>query len=297
MKTMSKLTKTLVSAALALTIAAPAWANGKLTVGGKGFTEQLIIAEMTKQLLENKGYTVDKKDGMGTAIVRAALENGEVDLYWEYTGTSLITFNKVTERLSPEETYERVKQLDGEKGLVWLTPSKANNTYAFVVRPDNPNTDGLNTISDMAAAYRDGASIKMGTTAEFPKRPDGLIGLEKTYDFQAGRANVRPMDLGLTYAALANGDLDTISAQATDGQIAALKLRVLVDDKNFFPNYALTPVVRQEVLAQHPGLEEILEAVSTKLDDATMQRLNSQVDVDKKTIEAVAADYLASIGM
>ncbi|MGB3833552.1 MAG: glycine betaine ABC transporter substrate-binding protein [Mesorhizobium sp.] len=297
MSIMSKLTKSLLSAALALTIAAPAWAAGKVTVGGKGFTEQLIIAEMTKQLLEKKGYAVDKKDGMGTKIVRAALENGEVDLYWEYTGTSLITFNKVTERLSPEETYERVKQLDGEKGLIWLAPSKANNTYAFVVRADNPKTDNLNTISDMAAAYRNGVDIKMGTTAEFPKRPDGLIGLEKAYDFEAGRANVRPMDLGLTYPALANGDLDTISAQATDGQIAALKLRVLQDDKNFFPNYALTPVVRKEVLEQNPDLKETLEAVSTKLDDATMQRLNSEVDVDKKTVEAVAANYLASIGM
>ena len=297
MRIMSKLAGGLLSAALALTLAAPAWAAGKITVGGKGFTEQLIIAEMTKQLLEKKGYTVDKKDGMGTKIVRAALENGEVDLYWEYTGTSLITFNKVTERLSPEETYERVKQLDGEKGLVWLAPSKANNTYAFVVRPNNPKTDNLNTISDMAAAYRSGVDIKMGTTAEFPKRPDGLIGLEKAYDFEAGRANVRPMDLGLTYPALANGDLDTISAQATDGQIAALKLRVLKDDKNFFPNYAVTPVVRKEVLDQHPDLKETLEAISTKLDDATMQRLNSEVDVDKKTVEAVAADYLKSIGM
>ncbi|WP_374643688.1 glycine betaine ABC transporter substrate-binding protein [Tabrizicola sp.] len=297
MNFMSKLAKGLLSTALALAVAAPAMAEGKITVGGKGFTEQLIIAEMTKQLLEKHGYTVDKKDGMGTKILRAALENGEVDLYWEYTGTSLITFNKVTDRLSPEETYERVKQMDGEKGLVWLAPSKANNTYAFVVRPGNPKTDNLNTISDMAAAYRDGVEIQMGTSAEFPKRPDGLLGLEETYEFEAGRANVHPMDLGLTYPALANGDLDTISAQATDGQIAALNLRVLIDDKGFFPNYALTPVVRKEVLDQHPDLKDTLEAVSTKLDDATMQRLNSEVAVDKKTVEAVAADYLTSIGM
>lgn len=294
---LSKLAKGLLSVALAMTLSAPAWAADTITVGGKGFTEQLIMAEMTKQLLEKKGYTVDKKDGMGTKIVRAALENGEVDLYWEYTGTSLITFNKVTERLSPEETYERVKQLDGEKGLIWLAPSKANNTYAFVVRPGNPKTDDLKTVSDMAAAYRNGVAIQMGTTAEFPKRPDGLVGVEKTYDFEAGRANVRPMDLGLTYPALANGDLDTIAAQATDGQIAALKLRVLKDDKHFFPDYALTPVVRKEVLDAHPDLKETLEAVSTKLDDETMQRLNSEVDVDKKTIETVAADYLKSIDM
>lgn len=109
-----KLAKTLLSAAAIALVTTTAWA-ATITVGGKNFTEQLIIAEITKQLLESKGHTVDKKDGMGTKIVRAALENGEVDLYWEYTGTSLITFNKVTERLSPEETYNRVKELDAKK--------------------------------------------------------------------------------------------------------------------------------------------------------------------------------------
>lgn len=291
-----KLAKTLLSAAAIAFVTTTAWA-ATLTVGGKNFTEQLIIAEITKQLLESKGHTVDKKDGMGTKIVRAALENGEVDLYWEYTGTSLITFNKVMERLSPEETYSRVKELDGEKGLVWLAPSAANNTYAYVIKPDNAKTEGMETISDLAKAYNDGKKILMGTTAEFPKRPDGLIGLEKVYGFETGRANVRPMDLGLAYNALANGDLDTIAAQATDGQIAALGLKVLKDDKGFFPNYALTPVVRKEVLDANPDLKETLKAVSMKLDDATMQRLNSEVDVEKKTIEAVAADYLKSLGM
>jgi osmoprotectant transport system substrate-binding protein len=293
----SKFAKALATAAALVIAGGTAWAADTIRVGGKNFTEQLVIAEITKQLLESKGYAVDKKDGMGTKIVRAALENGEVDVYWEYTGTSLITFNKIKDRLSPEDTYNKVKELDGQKGLVWLAPSKANNTYAYVVRGDNPKTDKLQTLSDLAAAYNAGTAIAMGTTAEFPKRPDGLIGLQTTYGFEAGRENVRPMDLGLAYNALANGDLDTIAAQATDGQIAALKLRLLKDDKGFFPNYALTPVVRKEVLDAHPDLKETLEAISTKLDDATMQRLNSEVDVDKKTIETVAAGYLKSIGM
>lgn len=292
----SRLASGIISAAVLLAVSGGAIA-ANITVGGKNFTEQLILAEMTKQLLEKKGHTVDKKDGMGTKIVRAALENGEVDLYWEYTGTSLITFNKVTERLSPEATYERVKQLDGEKGLIWLAPSKANNTYAFVVRNENPKTDGLKTISDLAAAYKSGTAILMGTTAEFPKRPDGLLGLQETYGFEAGRANVKPMDLGLAYNALANKDLDTVAAQATDGQIAALKLRVLEDDKGFFPNYAVTPVVRKEALEATPDLQATLESLSTKLDDATMQRLNSEVDVEKKTVEAVATAFLKENGL
>ena len=291
MTMLSRLSSTIVSAAVLLAFGSAAIA-ANLTVGGKNFTEQLILAEMTKQLLESKGHAVDKKDGMGTKIVRAALEGGEVDLYWEYTGTSLVTFNKVTEKLSPEETYARVKQLDGEKGLVWLAPSTANNTYAMAIRKDNPKTDGMTTISDLAAAYRDGKELLMGTTAEFPKREDGLLGLQEAYDFEVGRANVRPMDLGLAYRALANDDLDVVSAQATDGLIAAMDLTLLRDDKNFFPNYALVPVVRKEVLDANPDLKDILESLSAKLDDSVMQRLNGQVDVDRKSIEEVAAGFL-----
>lgn len=291
----SRLNSAIAGAAL-LALGGGAFA-ADLTVGGKGFTEQLIIAEVTMQLLESKGHTVDKKDGMGTSIVRAALEGGEVDLYWEYTGTSLITFNKVTDKLSPEDTYARVKELDGEKGLVWLAPSKANNTYAMAIRKDNPDTEGLRTISDLAAAYNADKQIVMGTTAEFPKREDGLLGLQKAYGFEAGRENVRPMDLGLAYTALGNGDLDVVSAQATDGLIAAMDLTLLEDDKGFFPNYALTPVVRKETLDANPELKETLESLSAKLDDATMQRLNGEVEVDGKSVEEVATNFLKESGL
>lgn len=272
-------------------------AAAEIVVGGKDFTEQFILAEMTRQLLAAKGYDVEKSDGMGTTVVRAALENGAVDLYWEYTGTSLVTFNKVTEMLSPEETYERVKALDGERGLVWLAPSKANNTYALAIRKDNPKTDGMATLSDLAAAYNDDKAVVMATTAEFPKREDGLIGLQKSYGFEAGRANIKPMEIGLVYNALANGDVDVSVVGATDGRIAAMDLVLLQDDKNFFPNYALVPVVRADTLEQHPELREILESLSTRLDDATMQRLNGQVDVDRKSVEEVAADYLQEQGL
>lgn len=269
----------------------------EIVIGGKNFTEQLTLAEITAQLLESKGYDVKKNVGMGTTIVRSALENGQVDLYWEYTGTSLIVFNKVTDKLTPEETYQRVKELDAEKGLVWLAPSTANNTYAVAIRKDNPKTEGMETIADLAAAYNAGADIIMATTAEFPKRQDGLLGLQEVYGFKVDRANLKPMDLGLAYNALANGDVDIVVVQATDGQIAAMDLQLLKDEENFFPNYALVPVVRQDTLEEHPELKEILESLSVRLDDATMQRLNGSVDVDKRAIEEVAADYLKEQGL
>ncbi|HYS63449.1 MAG TPA: glycine betaine ABC transporter substrate-binding protein, partial [Paraburkholderia sp.] len=106
-------------------------AAADVVVGGKNFTEQQLLAEMTTELLQAKGFTVTKKDGMGSAVLRQAQESGQVDVYWEYTGTSLITYNKINDRLSPEETYKKVKELDAAKGLVWLDPSRANNTYSF----------------------------------------------------------------------------------------------------------------------------------------------------------------------
>ncbi|HMG51257.1 MAG TPA: glycine betaine ABC transporter substrate-binding protein [Inquilinus sp.] len=289
--------KRLVLAAMALSAFGATASAAELTVGGKDFTEQFLLAEMTKQLLESKGYQIDKKDGMGTNIVRAALESGEVDLYWEYTGTSLVTFNKVTDKLTPDQTYAKVKDLDGAKGLVWLAPTKANNTYALAIRKDNPHTDGMASLSDLAAAYNDGKDLVMATTAEFPKREDGLIGLQKAYDFKAGRANVRPMEIGLVFPALANGDVDVAVVAATDGRIAAMGLTLLKDDKGFFPNYALVPVVRKATLEAHPDLQQILESLASGIDDATMQRLNGEVDVKKRSIEDVAGSYLKERGL
>lgn len=296
MNILAKISAVILTAAASLHLSTAAFAD-TLTIGGKDFTEQFLVTEMTKQLLQSKGYIVDKKDGMGTSIVRAALEDGAIDLYWEYTGTSLVTFNKVTDQLSPEETYTKVKELDSAKGLVWLAPSKANNTYALAIRSDNPKTNGMVTLSDLATAYKDGKEVLMGATAEFPKREDGLLGLEKRYEFKAGRANLRPMEIGLVYNALSNGDIDVATVGATDGRIAAMKLILLKDDKNFFPNYALVPVVRKATLDTHPDLQALLGSLSGKLDDSTMQRLNGAVDVEKKTVEEVAKEYLKEAGL
>jgi osmoprotectant transport system substrate-binding protein len=296
MKPMSLLKRFTLSLLAMSMLAGPASA-ADLTVGGKDFTEQFLLAEMTKQLLEKGGYKVEKKDGMGTNIVRAALESGEVDLYWEYTGTALVTFDKVTDRLSPEDTYAKVKEMDAAKGLVWLAPSKANDTYALAIKAGNPHTAGMATISDLAAAYRAGKTVVMAPTAEFVKREDGLIGLQKMYDFKAGRANIKPMEIGLVYPALANGDVDVAVVGATDGRVASMNLTLLKDDKSFFPNYAMVPVVRKATLDAHPDLKGILEGLAAKLDDATMQRLNGEVDVKKKSIEDVSTSFLKEAGL
>lgn len=272
-------------------------AQQAIVVGGKNFTEQQIIAEITAQYLKAKGLNVDKRVGLGTAALRQAQEAGQIDIYWEYTGTSLITFNKVSEKLDPAATYARVKELDAAKGLVWLNPSKANNTYALAMRRKDAAEKGIASLSDLAAKLNAGAKLKLACNAEFYARPDGLAPLEKAYGFQFGRENVVRMDTGLVYQALRDSQVDVGLVFATDGRIPAFDFVVLKDDKGFFPNYAMTPVVRKAVLDREPKLAGLLNALSAKLDDATMAKLNASVDVDKKTVEEVAAGFLKQQGL
>lgn len=286
---------TVLGAALGFAVLAPAMpvsAAETVVVGGKNYTEQQLMSEMTAQLLRAKGFTVDKRAGLGTLPLRQAQENGQIDLYWEYTGTSLITFNKIPDKLDAAATYAKVKELDAAKGLVWLNPSKANNTYALAMRKADAAAKGIKSLSDLAGKLKGGAALKFGCNAEFYARPDGLGPLQKTYDFDFGRDNVVRMDTGLIYQALRDSQVDVGLVFATDGRIPAFDFVVLADDKGYFPTYAMTPVIRKEVLDKSPKLAEILNALSAKLDDTTMAKLNASIDVDKKTVEEVATGFL-----
>ncbi|WP_223553166.1 MULTISPECIES: glycine betaine ABC transporter substrate-binding protein [unclassified Pseudomonas] len=267
-------------------------ANSTIVVGGKKFTEQQLVAEMTTQLLRANGYNVDKRPDLGSSVLRAAQENGQVDVYWEYTGTSLITYNKVMDKLSAEETYKKISTLDAEKGITWLNPSKANNTYAFAMRKDEADKDGIVSISDLAKNIGAGKVYKFASNAEFFSRPDGLQPLQKTYDFEFERKNVVRMDGGLTYQALRDGQVNVALVLSTDGRIPAFGFVVLKDDKGFFPSYALTPVIRTEVFKENPKIGELLNALSSKLDDETIAGLNSRVDVGRESIESVSKEFL-----
>ena len=149
-----KLTGLLAAATLALGVGTASAQT--VVVGGKNFTEQQIMAEMTSQLLQAKGFKTDKRAGLGTAPLRQAQEAGQVDVYWEYTGTSLITFNKVADKLDAGATYAKVKELDAAKGLVWLNPSKANNTYGLAMRKADADAKGIKTLKELVEAAKKG---------------------------------------------------------------------------------------------------------------------------------------------
>ncbi|MCL7941551.1 glycine betaine ABC transporter substrate-binding protein [Halomonas sp. ATCH28] len=264
----------------------------EITVGGKNYTEQLILSNMTELYLDALGHDVTRRDGMGSAVLRQAQENGQIDLYWEYTGTSLMVYNDISESLSREATYERVKKLDGEKGLVWLKPSDANNTYALAMREDDAEQRGIETIDDLASAVNDDSMLTFGIDTEFYSRDDGWRPLQKAYDFNVPRSEIVRMDTGLMYSALRDGDVDVADVFSTDGRVPAFDLRILEDNRSFFPAYALTPVVREETLETTPELAEQMNDLSALLDDATMASLNARVDVERETIEDVAESFL-----
>lgn len=263
-----------------------------IVVGGKNFTEQQLLTSMTAQYLRGLGYEVDTRAGMGSAVLRSAQENGQVDVYWEYTGTGLVVYNHVNERLGRLEGYERVRELDMEKGLVWLNPSDANNTYALAMRAEQADAMNIKTLSDMAAAINDGQELVLASNAEWYAREDGFRPFAEAYDFRLPRDQIKRMDSGLTYIALKEGEVDLALVFATDGRIPAFDFVLLEDDRNFFPDYAITPVVRQQTLEDHPQLEQQLNRLSSLLDNTVMSGLNARVDVDKEEIEKVARHFL-----
>jgi osmoprotectant transport system substrate-binding protein len=269
-----------------------------LVVGGKDFTEQLLMAEMTSQLLTAKGFQVETRAGFDTSALRQAQEAGRIDLYWEYTGTSLREFNKVTEQLNPAETYNRVKQLDAQKGLVRLEPSRVNNTYALAMRRADAMAKGISTISDLATKVLQGERLVFASVPEFFERSDGLGPLEQAYGFAFTRDRVVRMDIDLIYQVLRNlAIVDVGLVFATDGRIPAYDLLVLKDDREFFPDYSMAPVVRRESLQQHPELVVHLERLAAGLDNETMARLNRTVDVERVPIREVASEHLRSNGL
>jgi osmoprotectant transport system substrate-binding protein len=285
-----------------LTAAALGWAvaaNAQtIVIGGKAFTEQQIMTAMTVELLKAKGFTPDRKAGMGSAAVRSALENGQIDVYWEYTGTGLGVFNKITDKFaSAEDAYKRIKEVDAAKGIVWLNMSAVNNTYGFAMNKDDAQKRGIVTMSDLAKAINGGAKLTFASNAEFYARPDGLPGWQTAYGFEFERDNVKRMDTGLTYSALKDRQVDTAVVFATDGRIPAFNFVVLKDDKHYAAPYNLTPVVRKEILDKYPKIAEPLNALSAKLNDENMAKLNASVDVDKNTPEEVATKFLKEQGL
>jgi osmoprotectant transport system substrate-binding protein len=275
--------------------------DASLNVGSKEFTEQLVLCEITAQALESAGADVTRTCGLsGTNSVRSAQLSGDVDMYWEYTGTGWITHLQRTDPSSdPTELHQAVTAADEEEnGIVWLPPAPADNTYAVAVAEGTAEKLGVHTLSDYAElAASDPDQASFCGAAEFFGRADGWPGVQETYGFSLPSGNTAELAAGAIYNATQNGDPCNFGEVfATDGRVEALGLTVLEDDKNFFAVYNPALTVRKEILDEHPQIADVIAPVSEALDDATLRSLNAQVDVEGQTPEQVATDWLREKG-
>ena len=284
----------LIAAGLFLYLAA--WSTGcskerPIVVGSKNFTEQLILGEILAQHVEHRLQTkVDRRFNLGgTLLAHQALVSGDIDLYPEYTGTALTSILKFPLSRNRQEVFQQVQSEYLRRfQIVWLDPLGFNNTFAMVVRADDARLGRLQTLSD--AAKRPQAWV-LGVGYEFQQRPDGLAGLLKTYGLLL-KGSVRTMDLGLIYKALEQKQVDMVAGNATDGSLSVLDVKVLQDDKQYFPPYEAAIVARTGIFEARPSLREALAELSGKFTDAGMQRLNSEVDGKHRPVRDVAKEFL-----
>lgn len=266
-----------------------------IKVGSKDFTEQFILGQMYALILEERGFKVERKLNLGsTPVLQAGLESGEIDLYPEYTGTALVAVLKQPPSSDAKQVFDTVAKGYKEKyNLVWLDPAPMNNTTAFAMTKQDAEKFGMKKISDMVA--KADRLILLGPPA-FKTREDALPGIKRVYgDFKL--KEFKPIDSGLRYQGLMNGEGNMVVAFGTDGEISAFNLVVLKDDKKFFPIYQVAPVVRQEVLDKHPGIREALNEIAPMLTDEVMQRLNYEVSGKQREPADVAKEFLVQAGM
>jgi osmoprotectant transport system substrate-binding protein len=276
--------------------------DAEFTVGSKEFTEQLILGQITLQVLENAGATVNDQIGLaGSVAARKALESGEIDMYWEYTGTGWITYLGHTDPIpNSQKQFEAVAKEDLKKNNIeWLSPpAPANNTYTMAVRSEVYDKLGVKKLSDFKQLVEENpeeATVCVGT--EFSTRDDGLPGMEEAYDFEFPNENIVKIDEGLIYQQIDTGKQCNFGEVfQTDSRISDLDLELVEDDKNFFPIYNPALNVRKDVIEEYPQIAKLFAPISKKLTTDELQKLNAKVDVQGQLEDQVAEEWLKENG-
>ncbi|NLY75419.1 MAG: glycine/betaine ABC transporter substrate-binding protein [Firmicutes bacterium] len=290
-----KILLVLMVLALAVSLAG-CWGGDTVVIGSKDFSENITLGEMFAQLIEaHTDIKVTRKLNMGgTFVCFEAIKNGDIDIYPEYTGTALAAQLKMEVISDPDEAYRVVaEEFDRQFGVKWLKPLGFNNTYTLAVTDEVYKKYGVETFSDLVKVSKD---LVFGAEHEFFDRQDGYDGLVAMYGFTF-KGEPKKMNASLKYQAIGSGDIDVTDAFATDGPIKQYNLKVLEDDKGFFPPYYAAPIIRKDTLEDHPELEEVLNRLAWLVDDPTMTELNYQVDVEGKDVEVVVREFLQSKGL
>jgi osmoprotectant transport system substrate-binding protein len=275
--------------------------GANITVGSKEFTEQLVLGYIAIHALENAGATVEDQTRLaGSVAARQALESGEIDAYWEYTGTGWITYLGHTKPIDdPQKQFEAVAKEDlKNNNIKWLPPAPANNTYAIAVRKEAYDDLGVKELSDFGQLIKENPEeASLCAATEFLNRDDGLPGMEETYGYEFPKDQLVKIELGLIYSAVNKGEKCNFGEVfATDGRIAGLGLKVVKDDKQFFPIYNPSLNVNKQVYEDYPQIEKIFAPISEKLTTDQLTKLNAQVDIEGRLPEDVAEQWLSENG-
>jgi len=265
-----------------------------IVVGSKHFTEQKILGQMIAQLIEAKtDLKVRRRLGLqGTKVCFGAIQEGDLDIYPEYTGTGLVNILGLDydPSQSRQDVLDKVRSEFAQRwSLVWLPPLGFDNTFAFAMREEDAERLGITKISDLAK-YKD--TLRPGFDHEYTTRPE-YKRFGEVYGFTFGKKITR-LDPDLTYEAIKEGLVDLIDAFSTDGRIAAYNLRVLEDDKHLFPPYDACILIRQETLDKYPDLKGVLNHLSGAITPEKMQAMNYAVSSGSRSPAAVAREFLAS---
>lgn len=263
-----------------------------LIIGSRNNTESIILSNLMGQLIEEKtGINVTYKENLGGSnVVWTAMLNGKIDVIPDYTGTIVINYYQETTG-NADETLAKTKELVSADGITALESFGFNNTYTLALDEAEAESLGVKTFSDFAKVSDD---FILGAVFEFIDRPDGLPGFQKEYDLQF--KDVKGMDHGIMYRSINAKEVDVINSYTTDGQLQMYNLRVLEDDKGYFPPYHALPLVRTEVLEQYPEIGEVLLELAGKIDETAMQEMNAKVDNEGQMVELVAKEFLQEAG-
>lgn len=269
----------------------------QLVIAGKLGAEPEILINMYKLLIEDQtDIKVEIKPNFGkTSFLYEALKSGSIDIYPEYTGTitsTLLKNSPMDLSTNPEEVYTYAKEAILEQdGLMYLAPMAFQNTYALAVTEDYAQDHGIEKISDLAKVQQTAVA---GFSLEFNDREDGNIGLKNLYNLQL---NVKTMEPALRYEAIKSGNVQIIEAYSTDSKVVTYKLKILEDDKQLFPPYQAAPLLSKETLEQYPELEQVLGVLAGNISTEEMTQMNYAVDVEGKSAEQVAREYLEQEGL
>lgn len=267
--------------------------TSQVVVGSKNFTEQLILGEIAAQQIERRLPQVKVKRQLnlgGTLLAHQALTNGQLDLYPEYTGTAFTSMLRHSGVTDAAAVLEQVRaEYASSLRLKWMDPLGFNDGFAMVVTGALARERGLEKLSDAEASQHPWV---LGTGYEFFERPDGFRALERVYPDMAWRGSPKTMDLGLLYRALEQKQVEMAAGNTTDAALARGDFKVLRDDRNAFPPYQASLVVRYDTLDRVAGLEAALNELAGKITDAAMQKMNEEVEVKHRPAAEVAAEFL-----